>query len=134
MRKLEDISKKDIFTTPEGYFEKLPGVVQSRVEDRKPVLSPVMAFSLKYALPVIIFLVAGVFWFTQSNQSVDINSMLSAVQTEDLVAYLDESDMTTEEVIESGNFNTTDIREIEGEVYDLNMTNEDIQNMIDDLE
>ena len=31
MKKLEDIPKKQNFEVPEGYFEKLPGIIQSRV-------------------------------------------------------------------------------------------------------
>lgn len=135
MRKVEDIPKKDIFTTPAGYFDALPGIVQARLEkDKKQVFKPVFAFSLKYALPAVILLAAGIFWFNPFNRHTDIDSMLSSVQVEDLVAYLDESDMSTDEVIESGNFSITDIHEIEGEVYNLNMTNADLQNIVDDLD
>lgn len=135
MRKLEDIPKKDIFDAPEGYFDSLPERIQARlVKDRTFPRSPVVSFSLKYALPAVFFMAAGIFWFTAIHRPADVDKMLSAVNTEDLVAYLDESDITTDEVIESGNFTTTDIHEIEGEVYDLNVTNEDLENIADDLD
>jgi len=135
MRKLEDIPKKDIFTTPEGYFDKLPGMIEARVAKKtKTSISPAFAFSLKYALPVVVFLAAGIFWYTQSNSSTDVDRLLSVVQTEDLVAYLNDSDMSTEEVIESADFSVTDIHEIEEKVYNLNITNEDIQKIVDDLD
>jgi len=135
MGKLEDIPKRDFFNTPEGYFETLPGRVQARLEgEHRFQRSPVVSFSLRYALPVVLVVAAAIFWFTSSNKPADVDKMLSAIKTEDLVAYLDESEITTDEVIESGNFSTTDIHEIEGEVYDLNMTNEDLKNIADDLD
>ena len=134
MRKLEDIPKKDIFTTPERYFDTLPGRVQARLENRKPALRPVFTFSLRYALPIIVLAAAGIFWFRPFSTPADIDSMLSSIQTEDLVAYLDESDITTDEVIESGNFDAADLHEIEGEVYDLDVTTEDIQHIVDNLD
>jgi len=135
MAKLDDIPKKDIFNAPEGYFDTLPGRIQARVEkDRGIPRSPVISFSLKYALPALIAAAAGIFWFTSSNKSPDVDTMLSAIGTEDLVAYLDESDISTDEVIDSGNFSTTDVHEIEGKVYNLNITNEDIQDIANDLD
>jgi len=135
MGKLEDIPKKDFFNAPEGYFESLPGRVQARIgKDHRFSRNPIVSFSLKYALPAVFLAAAGIFWFTSSNRPADVDKMLSAIRTEDLVAYLDDSEITTDEVIESGNFSTTDIHEIEGEVYDLNMTNEDLKNIADDLD
>lgn len=135
MAKLEDIPKKEVFKAPEGYFDTLPGRIQARVEkDHNIARSPFVSFSLKYALPALMVAAAGIFWFTSSHKSLDVDTMLSAVETEDLVAYLDDSDISTDEVIESGNFSTTDVHEIEGEVYNLNITNEDIKNIADDLD
>lgn len=135
MAKLEDIPKKEIFNAPEGYFDTLPGRIQARIEkDHNIARRPVVSFSLKYALPALIVAAAGIFWFTSANKPLDVDSMLSAIETQDLVAYLDESDISTDEVIESGNFSTTDVHEIEGEVYNLDITNEDMTDITDDLD
>ena len=119
MKKLEDIPKKQVFTTPEGYFDNLPGKIQARVavktEDR-----PFYSNALKYALPVVVLLAAGIFWFDQ-NQSVgnDAESILASVETDALIAYLDESEISTEDLIENLEFSDDDIEAIEGEVYIL---------------
>jgi hypothetical protein len=51
MKKLEDISKKNIFEVPDGYFEKLPGIIQARVA--KPESTPWFVPTLKFALPIV---------------------------------------------------------------------------------
>ena len=135
MKKLEDIPKKEIFNTPEGYFDKLPAIIQARVATRHSnTTSTVFIFSLKYVLPFMILFVIGFLWFSKSNQPTDVDGIIAAVQTEDLVAYLDESDITTEEVIESADFSTTDIHEIENEIYKLDSTNGNSKNARNEID
>jgi hypothetical protein len=116
MKKLEDIPKKQIFSVPEGYFDKLPQTIQARVS-RKTEERPFFIQSLKYALPVIAMAAFGIFWYSQTNtQLQDAESILASVQTEALVAYLDESDLSTEDILENIEFTTGDVEAIESEV------------------
>jgi hypothetical protein len=134
MKKLEDIPKKEIFNVPEGYFDKLPTQIQSRVaggEKRQ------FAFigSLKYALPIIALLIVGIFWFYPIQPQQDSTAILATVNTEDLVAYLDESDLSTDEVLESVDFNTTDLDDIEENVYDVSTDEkESLENLINEVD
>jgi hypothetical protein len=113
MRKLEDIPKKDIFGTPEGYFEKLPSTIQARVSEKNSSLSesPFYRFKLQYVLPVVLLLAAAVYWFESPSESNNVDELLASVKTEELIAYLSESDMTTEDLIDhlSSEGMTTDI-------------------------
>jgi hypothetical protein len=120
MKKLEDIPKKEIFTTPEGYFDALPGKIQARIS-AKPEKQPFFAYTLKYALPVIALLAAGIFWYTANQETTpaDAESILASVETEALIAYLDESEISTEDLIENLEFRTDDIEAIESEIYIL---------------
>jgi hypothetical protein len=114
MKKLEDIPKKNIFEVPEGYFEKLPGIIQARVANPEPTRWFVP--SLKFALPILAFVAVGIFWFT-SQTGKSIEEQLSGIQTEQLIAYLDDSDLTMDDLAETVTWSDTDLNELEEKVY-----------------
>jgi hypothetical protein len=135
MKKLEDISKKEVFTVPDGYFDTLPGVIQARVatQSRRRELLP--SFSWKVAVPAVMVLAAGIFWLTGPAEPTDAESILAAVATHDLVAYLNDSDdVSVDEVLESVEFNDNDLEEIESEVYVLELNDGDRENLINELD
>jgi hypothetical protein len=137
MKKLDNISRKEIFRVPDGYFDKLPSKIQSRVaEERQTAYAFTFISILKYALPVILILVLIGIWFYPSTKDTQINaeSMLSAVNTEDLVAYLDDSDLSTEDVIESVEFNILDLDEIEESIYESYTDDESFKNFIEEID
>src|SRR5688572_23156478 len=131
MKKLEDIPKNHPFKVPEGYFDRLPGIIQTRVAEKSDVkeTKPYFRYALQYALPVIVLaIVAAIYFVPNSPQSVE--NMLASVSTEELVAYLEQSEITTEELLESMDLNSENIEAIESEVY---MNFNDVENL-DELE
>lgn len=136
MKKLENIPQKNVFNVPDGYFEALPGKIQTRVaairEEKETSL--VFRYKLQYALPVIALLSIGIFWFTTSRQSSDVDSMLASIQTEDLVAYLNASEITTEDLLENVEFNADDLEEIENEAYQLNVDDAELDDVLNDID
>ncbi|MBX2969322.1 MAG: hypothetical protein KF803_08115 [Cyclobacteriaceae bacterium] len=133
MKNLENIPKKNIFDVPDGYFEKLPSRIQARIgaENPQAETKPYFRYALQYALPVVLVVVAAIFIFKPKSNSVE--EMLASVSTEQLVAYLDEVDMntlSTEELIESFEFDTETIEAIEQEVYfNFDLENDDFTNL-----
>jgi len=135
MKKLEDIPKKEIFTVPEGYFDKLPGVIQARVASPEHRRAFLPSFSWKVALPAAMVVAAGIFWLTNPVEPVNVESILASVETHDLVAYLNDSeDVSLDDVLESVEFNDRDLDEIENEVYVLDLSDGDIENLMNDLD
>ena len=127
MKKLEDIPKNHPFKVPEGYFDRLPGSIQARIAEKEGSTEPKPYFrvAFQYALPVIILaVIAIVYLFPRNTESVD--SMLASVTTEDIVAYLEDSDLSTEELLESMDLNTENIEAIESELY---MNLDDVENL-----
>ena len=133
MKKLEDISKKQIFTTPEDYFDKLPSRIQARIESKRKTTEYQVSLIpiLKYALPVVVILVAGIFWFNRTPKQIDPESVLASIQTDDLIAYLDDSELTTDEVIQAGNFDADDLNDIEEEVFSLTIDDKDFTDALE---
>ncbi|MDZ7645881.1 MAG: hypothetical protein U5K54_01170 [Cytophagales bacterium] len=98
MKKLEDISKNNIFEVPDGYFEKLPGIIQSRVAKYRTYT--LVCTSLKFAFPMVAVLAFGIFWYSSQSQNT-IEEQLAAIQTEQLVAYLDDATLNFDDLTES---------------------------------
>jgi hypothetical protein len=117
MANLDDIPKKTFFTTPENYFDKLPGRIQSRITeaDTGARRNRVVTYALQYALPIIVVF-ALVLFYRSSNP--DAETILATVDTEELIIYLQESGMTTEELLDNVEFTQEELEAIENEIYD----------------
>jgi hypothetical protein len=103
--KLEEIEKKNIFEVPEGYFDALPMAIQKRIENKeqKTFSLPSFSFSFEYAFPLLFVTIATVFIYKSYYSSTSTTNLLEGVNTETLVAYLSESEITEEEIIKSVN-------------------------------
>lgn len=121
MKKLEDIpKKKDLFNVPEGYFDNLPSVIQNRISTDAKAPQMSVRVMLAYVVPVLTFLIIGLIWYSKtSKDSQDVESMLAAIPTETIMEYLDESDLSTEEILTDVDFNANDLEEIESEVFEF---------------
>ncbi|MEQ8302765.1 MAG: hypothetical protein RIB47_05185 [Cyclobacteriaceae bacterium] len=136
MKKLDDIPKKSIYEVPEGYFDKLPGIIQSRIADEKKVYERPAYFqlALKYALPVLALI--AVLFFVVRNDEVTGNpeEMLATISSEELAIYLQESDLTTDELLEEVDLNELDLEGLNMEL-DLypELDSEDLLEYTDDF-
>ncbi len=135
MKKLEDIPKKQVFDVPEGYFEKLPGIIQSRVasEAKEKYTRPVFSYAMRYAIPLVLVFALVVFWFSRDVNVTSAESILASIETEDLVAYLDDADLSTDELLEEVVLDSNDVDEIEGAVYGFEQSDEEIEDLLDEI-
>ncbi|HMV10409.1 MAG TPA: hypothetical protein PK325_05995 [Cyclobacteriaceae bacterium] len=118
MRKLEDIPKNNPFSVPDGYFDKLPGVIQARIDAgrvKKPV--PYLRYALQYAMPVVALIIVAVFYFRPQAAAESYNDLLASVSSEQLVAYLADSDITTDDLVDAGTLDEESAEAIEAEVF-----------------
>lgn len=129
MNTLEDIPKNNPFSVPEGYFDKLPGVIQARVAEtsvEKPV-RPFFRYAFRIAVPVVAVAVIAILYFTPSAGN-NYNDILASVDTEQLTAYLEESDITVDELLDATELDEESVEAIETEVY---FNDIDIENLSD---
>jgi hypothetical protein len=136
MKNLENIPKKEVFNVPDGYFDSLPLKIQARISGEKAEAQPgfFVRYRLQYALPVIALLSIGIYWFAAQSGNEDPETILASVQTEELVAYLNGSELTTDDLLEHVEFNELDAQEIESEVYELNFGTEDLDEALGDFD
>jgi hypothetical protein len=126
MKKLEDIPKNNPFSVPDGYFDKLPGVIQARIaEGAEKQALPYFRYALQYALPVIALIIVAVLYFTPK-ETESYNDILATVSTEQLAAYLADSEITTDDILESGELDEESAEAIEAEVYFNDIDLEDL--------
>lgn len=99
MIRLDDIPKKSLFEAPEGYFEKLPGRIQARIARPEP--DPAWGrLALRYALPVVLLAAAAVLVLT-NRDNLSPEDLLAQVDSEQLVAYLDETDLNSDDLLDA---------------------------------
>lgn len=129
MKKLEDIPKNNPFSVPDGYFERLPGVIQSRIaegtSEKEKQARPYFRYALQYALPVITLIIVAVIYLTPK-ETENYNDILATVSTEQLAAYLADSDITTDDILESAELDEESADAIEAEVYFNDIDLEDL--------
>ncbi len=118
MKKFENLSKKIPFTVPEGYFDNLPLILQTKLEASRSVKNdhPYFRLALQYALPVLVMVVLFMLVFKPST-SESVEQILSTVSTEQLLTYLEENNLTTEELLDTIDFDSLSVEAIEQEVY-----------------
>jgi len=104
---IDELKNDNLFKVPEGYFEELPSIIQSRVlEEKNP--DPIWIFHpaaqwATVAASILAFVVYFSVFRTSDEMAVDAESLIAQVSMEDLVGYLENSDITTEELIASVN-------------------------------
>jgi hypothetical protein len=135
--KLEDIKKKNIYSVPDNYFEQLPMRIQSRVNENRPVLGLRLNWNLalKIALPAIavVFLVFY-FGISTDNTALSADDILAQVSTEDLIAYVETTDITTDEIIEELDFSEIDFDDYEQSplMQDMEINQDNINALMDE--
>jgi hypothetical protein len=118
VKKLEDIPKKHAFEAPEGYFDRLPGLIQARLEKEAParVQQPYFRYAVQYALPVVLLLIIS--WFAlKPSATPQAEDVLAGIATDDLMAYLEEADLSTDELLDNLTIDEETADAIEEEVY-----------------
>ena len=102
--KLEDINKDNIFKVPDNYFENFPERLQKRIEEteqqkKTPVIRLRTIINVAAAAIILMFVIYGITLINDNSTSAD--QILSEISSEDLVNYLVESDMSTDEFLEN---------------------------------
>jgi hypothetical protein len=126
--KLEDIPKKNTFKVPDGYFDQLPGIIQTRTNAASK--NPVFLWSIawKFALPVALIAVVGVLWF--SNITTTVEDELVTIDTSDLVAYLEQTELEHDDLMESLLWTIEDTNELEEMVFEELIPSENLDALL----
>ncbi|MEO1050702.1 MAG: hypothetical protein AAFX87_08745 [Bacteroidota bacterium] len=139
--KLDDIEKKQIYEVPDGYFDKLPGIIQARVTEKQTsrVGMPKLGYGLRLAIPIIVAIAIAVYVFLNSNsvgEPTDIEGLISQVSTEELIEYIQLSDISTDELIEEIgdeiDWTLGTEEDIDLQLIDEDISEEELEELLDD--
>ena len=135
--KPEEMEKKNIFKVPDGYFENLPMAIQARIERKKGWWeTPVFISALKYAIPALVILMIAFFTIRQQAGIESPDALIAEVSTQDLIYFLEDSDITVEEIL-----NNLNLQEIEFQlspedsgILELELDSGDLQEFYEEYE
>jgi hypothetical protein len=117
MQRLDEIEKKNFYNVPEGYFESLPAIIQSRVAGKSLDLSFSWVSRLKYALPILAISIS-LFWFYKSQSDFSPEDLLASISSEDIADYLHSIEIPADDFMES-----LDYSQLQVDSLDLNESN-----------
>ena len=129
MRKLEDIPKKTVFKTPEGYFDQLPAKIQSRMNEKRSTSGSFVSF-LRYALPVVALMIFGIIWFQPEEK---VEDQLEDIDSDQIALYLENTEHADlEEMHDPNDWTTTELDQLEHDVYsNIDYTDEELLEELD---
>jgi hypothetical protein len=134
MKKLEDLPKNVGYKVPDGYFDQLPLRIQNRLSS--PVQKdwkPLQGWATRLAIPLIILVAAGSLWYQQANNS--IVDQLEKIDSEQLSFFIEDPDLTSEELVENVNWTTGDLDALEQYVFNvLDESGDGLEIIIDEME
>lgn len=135
--KLEDIKKKNIYSVPDKYFDQLPTRIQARVNESKPAFDRSWNWNLVYKISVpALVVICLVFYFglKPNNLEPNADTLLAQVSTDDLIAYLETTNLTTDEIIEEIDLSDLDLDFYdEGPIMqDMDINDEEINALFDE--
>jgi|GEM_PF-2845169 len=119
MKKLEDLRGKEFFKVPGGYFENLPSAISAKIAGTATRSTPVFRPVYWYAVPMVILLFALVYWLNRPGTGESAEMILASIDSEVLINYLAESDLTGDEIFGDPDAEFFDVDALEAEVFDL---------------
>jgi hypothetical protein len=94
--RLNDLKKEVPFSTPEGYFEKLPQIIQSRIVS-EPARRPVIGWSWQRSVSLVsvMALVLVLVWITVPERQGSLGQEpLSNISNATIIAYLEDENIS----------------------------------------
>jgi len=117
--KLDELKKESPFKVPERYFVELPSEIQVKVTaDQKPQPSWVVQPTFRWAAMAASVLVLAVYFsvfYTNTDDLNEAESLIAQVEMEDLIAYIETSEITTDDLISGVNLEGVYFDDLESE-------------------
>lgn len=137
----KDIENEELFSVPKGYFDELERDILSKTVDQQPAKRGKVVtmwqsiYPYAAAAALVLIISVGIIWNSTEDKmdsSQNIEAMIDEVPSAELIAFLNESDITTDELLAGLDLNQLDLI---SEDDDLNLINDDeLEDVLDELE
>ncbi|MCR9251127.1 MAG: hypothetical protein NXI20_11925 [bacterium] len=134
---IEELKRdKPVYKVPDGYFEGLTSKIQERIKEEEEVAPErVWVPRLAWATPILVIAISIIYLMNVGgNQPESVEDMLTSISNEELIEYLDMTDVPTDEILASvdGAFLEEAFSNANGETDILNDINEeDLDGILD---
>ncbi len=81
---------------------------------------------------MLLAIVAMVWVWSDRETDLNAEQMLATIDTPTLIAYLEESDLTTDELLESVSLSQEELMAIEGDVYTIDLDESELEDLMDE--
>ncbi|MEQ9426027.1 MAG: hypothetical protein RJQ09_16495 [Cyclobacteriaceae bacterium] len=131
--KLDELKKDSFFEVPERYFDELPSKIQSRVStsSSKPAVGWHAVPVLKWAMAAVPVIAVAIYFFVAQPISPPISSsaeeMLAQIENDELIAYLELSDASTEDLISGLGAENIYLEDMTDEIFIEGLELEDLE-------
>lgn len=137
--KLEDLDRSVPYKVPEGYFDKFPSVMQTRVHEHIAEKEHTFTISWSWQRTALVGIAASVvgalLWITYPQQQHSLGEeTLSQVTNEDIVKYLKDNQVTQQEMAESTSLSELYSGEEALLLQQLNVNDDDLKRAIQEAD
>ena len=103
--RLEDLDKGQVFNKPpDGYFDRLPGIIQSKTAHKRGSGSIPLVWKRTLQLIPVAALLIFIAWYSgviaTSRPDSGFEEILSEVTSDDIILYLEELDISSNEILD----------------------------------
>lgn len=135
---IESLERENIHQAPDGYFDELPLKIQSRINEQQEAPSPIFISRMQVVwsmTAVIAIFLIGWFLYPQDNNP-SPEQLLASIDSEDLIEYLYEEDISTDEILAAVNdeYLLDGLETLEMEMIDGDLSNEDLESIYSELD
>lgn len=136
---IESIERKNIHQVPDGYFDDLPLKIQSRITQREASTPSVFVFIMRLAgglTAAAVIFVLGWYNFPTQNNSLSADEILASIQSEDLIEYLYEENISTEDILASvdEDFLIDEVDYLETEIMSKSLSDEELESIYSEMD
>lgn len=132
MKKLDDIPRQDIFRVPDGYFENLPSIIQSRVAAQES-RSFNLGLALKFAVPVLLMGAVGLWWWKTPERIENPEQLIASVSSADIAEYLIYQEITPDDFLESIDYDYLQADSLDLSASEILLPDADYSEMLDEF-
>ncbi len=131
---LNELDRKQPFKAPDGYFEELPSIIQSKAVDSDKRAQPWEMPVIRWvAVPAMIIAIV-IFSILPNDENNNPDELLAEVSTEELVAYLESTDMSTVDLLEMIDEPNRLFDDTEVDILGDGLTDDDMELLLDNYD
>jgi hypothetical protein len=132
--KIEGKNKGDLFKVPKNYFETLPDKIIAKANEAKKPKVFIKPFYVYVTAIAASLLILAIVIFNDNTQPLSPEEILADISTSELIDYLADTDINTDEIMEDVNWSDVTLDFSELDYLEENITEDDLNAVLGDFD